>query len=156
MLPKTAVSAALSLARSGPRTPPSSARNQKRRIPRKEGARSSGKPRGSNPAKNSGVTISISTQTLEQPFMQKLYTLHERRPSNGQYLRRKGERFEVSLRLSLAMKHKKKPKLPRQRWGLKPFDRIHVGKKGYNRQRDKRAVERRALLGEWEGSWDAR
>lgn len=66
------------------------------------------------------------------------------------------KRFEVSLRLSLAMKHKKKPKLPRQRWWLKPFDRIHAGKKGYNRQRDKRAVERRALLGEWEGSWDAR
>lgn len=56
----------------------------------------------------------------------------------------------------MAMKHKKRLKLPRQRWRLKPFDRIHEGKKGYNRRRDKRAVERRALLGEWEGPWDAR
>ena len=51
------------------------------------------------------------------------------------------------------MSRKQKPKLPRQRWRIKPFDRVHTGKKGYNRRRDKRALERRALLGQWEELW---
>lgn len=44
------------------------------------------------------------------------------------------------------MKRKAKIKLPRQLWCIKPFDRIHEGKKGYDRKRDKRAVEREAML----------
>jgi hypothetical protein len=51
---------------------------------------------------------------------------------------------------------KKKPKLPRVMWHIKPMDRIHTDKKAYNRQRDKRALERAAMLGQWEDLWDVR
>lgn len=55
------------------------------------------------------------------------------------------------------MARKAKPtRRPRELWRIKPFDRIHAGKKGYNRQRDKRALERRALLGQWEEWWDVK
>jgi len=60
-------------------------------------------------------------------------------------------------RLIIAMtKKRKKPKLPRVMWRIKPMDRIHAGKKHYNRQRDKRALERAAMLEQWEDLWDAR
>jgi len=60
-------------------------------------------------------------------------------------------------RLFIAMaRKKKKPKLPRVMWRIKPMDRIHASKKQYNRQRDKRALERAALLGQWEDLWGAK
>ena len=60
-------------------------------------------------------------------------------------------------RLIIAMaKKKRKPKLPRVMWRIKPMDRIHASKKQYNRQRDKRALERAALLDPWEDLWDVK
>jgi|YelNatPaOPRAMG01_1025707.scaffolds.fasta_scaffold29560_2 hypothetical protein len=65
--------------------------------------------------------------------------------------------FPLPPRLIFAMaRKKKKPKLPRVMWHIKPMDRIHTGKKAYNRQRDKRALERAAMLGQWEDLWDVR
>jgi len=65
--------------------------------------------------------------------------------------------FPLPPRLIFAMaRKKKKPKLPRVMWHIKPMDRIHTDKKAYNRQRDKRALERAAMLGQWEDLWDVR
>ena len=50
------------------------------------------------------------------------------------------------------MKRKNKrnrPKLPRQTWLIKPFDRVHESKKLYDRRKLKRELRRAWERGEW-------
>jgi len=46
-------------------------------------------------------------------------------------------------------RNERRPKLPRNFWRIKPFDRIHRGKKGYDRHRLKRELFRDLERWEW-------